>query len=170
MTLLVCFCVLDWSALTPCLHGVIFCGRRSVGLSGAASLITWAWRSWAALYAINVGSLVVVGFWLLLGRSFGGPSLWMAECKSPRLPHLVCYCTGASRTKPNSPGNKTTPAKLTPTHNHTINSKWGSINKGVKRLRLLQERKSEFEMTNWKKNDFEVVEGGAIYIINLHHK
>ena len=134
-TLLVCFCFLNWSALTPCLCGVNFCGRRPVRLSGAVSLISWTWCSFDAVYAIYVGSLGVLGFWLFWVCSSLDPSLQLADWGSLLPLHQVCCCAGAARTKSQSPGNK--PTKITPTHHPTINSKLTSINKGVKRVRLL---------------------------------
>ena len=161
-TLLVCFCFLNWSALTPCFCGVNFYDRRPVGFSGVVSLIYWTWCSWDALYAIYVGSLVVIGFWLLLGHCLVGPSLQLVDWGSPG---LVCYCAGAAQTKSQSLRNKPTPGKITPTRNPTINSinnKWTSINKVVKRLRLLWEKRSKYEMIYWKINNFDRVEGGAL--------
>ena len=137
-TLLVCFCFLNWSVLTPWVCGVNFYCRRPMRFSGSVSFITWTWCSWVALYAFYVGSLDVIGFWLLLGHSLVGPSLQLVDWGSLYPPRLVCCCAGASRTKPQIPGNKPTSAKwLPPPHNSTINSKWTSINKVVKRLRLL---------------------------------
>ena len=50
---------------------------------------------------------------------------------------FVRCCTGAA-TKPHSPGNKPIPIKITPTHHYAIiNSKWASINKGVKSVKIL---------------------------------
>ena len=107
-SLLVCFCFLNWSALTPCLCGVTPClcyGRSPVGFSGAVSLISWTWFSWDALYAIYVGSQDVTGFWSWLGHS-------LADWGSLHPPRLVCCCAVVSRTKPQSPGNKSTPEQI----------------------------------------------------------
>ena len=84
MTLFVCFCLLDLSALTPCLCRVAFCGKRPVGLNGLVSLFSWPGCFWGALYVTYVGCLVVVGFWLLSGHSLLGPSFrlddWESHC------------------------------------------------------------------------------------------
>ena len=100
VTLVFCFffsCLLDLSAFTPCLHGVIFFGTRPVGLSDAISFISGTWCSCAALYAFYV---VVVGFWLLLSRCFVGSSLWLTDWESLHPPRFVHCYTGTARTKP----------------------------------------------------------------------
>ena len=136
-TLLVCLCFLNWSVLTPWVCGVNFYGRRPVRFSGAISLISWAWRSWDALYAIYVGSLDIIVFWLLLGHSVLDTSLWLVDWRPLCPPCLVCCCAYPARTKPQRPGNKPTSAEITHPCNPTINSKRISINVGVKWVRLL---------------------------------
>ena len=139
--LLVCFWFLNCSALTPCLCGVNFYGKTPLGISGAVSLISWTWHFWDALYALYFDSLDVIGFWLLFSHSFMGLFLQLDHWGSLHPPCLVCCCAGTARTKPHflnkSSGNNPTLARITPTHNSTINGKWTSINKGIKRLRLL---------------------------------
>ena len=81
---------------------------------------------------------------IIVGSSFGArPSLLLVDWGSHWPPRLVCYCAGAARTKPQNPGSKPTSAKISLPHisNPTINSKWTSIDKSVKRLRLLYERR-----------------------------
>ena len=97
---------------------------------------------------------------LFFGQSFPQAGWW----EPLRPPCLVCCYADAASTKPYSLGNKPTPAEITPTHSHTINSKWVSINNGLKWLRLLEQR-NKYEMTNWKKNVFERVEGGELMIV-----
>ena len=74
----------DCSALPACLHGVAFYGRRSVRLSGAASLISLPGCSSAALYSVYVGSLVL-GVWLLMAHSLLGSPLQLTGS------HNLCY-------------------------------------------------------------------------------
>ena len=114
-------------------------GRRTVRFNGAVSLISWTWFSWDTLYDVYVGSLDVIEFWLsFFCRSFPPPG-WL---RVTLLTTSVCCFAGAARTKPQSPGNKPTSVKITTSsYNPTINSKWTSFNKGVKRLRLLYERR-----------------------------
>ena len=73
-----------------------FCGRSPVGLSGTVSPNSWAGFSRDALYAIYVGSLVVIGFWLLLALSLGGFPHWLAGWESHPPPHLAQCCIGAA--------------------------------------------------------------------------
>ena len=130
-------CILDWFALTPCLHGMSFCGRRPVGLSGTVSLISLAWYSWAALYAIYIGSLDIILFWLFWSHSLVGSSLQLAHWESLYPPCLLYCCTGAARTKLNSPGNKPMSAKIAPNDNHTVKSKWTNISKYAKNVKTI---------------------------------
>ena len=101
---------------------------RPVRYSRAVSLITLTWCSWDVLYAFYAGFLHVIGFWLLLGHSFMGPSLSLVDWGSLCPPRLICCCAGAAWTKPQSPGNKPTPTNICPPNNPTINIKWTSIN------------------------------------------
>ena len=88
-SLLVCFCFLNWSVLTPWVCGVNFYGRRPVRFNGAFSLISWTCCSWAVIY---VGSLDVFGFSLLLGLSLVGPWFQLVYWGWLHPPCLVCYC------------------------------------------------------------------------------
>ena len=105
---------LNWSVLIPWVCFVNLYGRRSMIFSSAVSLISWTCFFWDALSAIYVGSLYVIEFWLLLGHSLVRTSLRLVDCGSLRPRHLVCCCAGAAWTKPQSPGNKPIPGKITP--------------------------------------------------------
>ena len=80
-----------------CLRRVNFSGRGSVGLSGVVSLILSGF-SRAALSSICVGSLVVLGFYLLVPSLFVGSPLQQAHEYSEILLNiykLSCMlCTG----------------------------------------------------------------------------
>ena len=93
-TLPVSLCCLSWSVLTPWIYGVNFCGRIPVRFSGTISLISQPYWSWAVNY---VGSLYVLGFWLLLGLSLMSLShqlvIWGSVCPPP----LVFCCAGVGR-------------------------------------------------------------------------
>ena len=78
----------------PWVYGVHFCGRIPVRFSGTVPLIFQAYWSWAVDY---VGSVYVLGFWLLLELSFMGLShqlvIWGSVCPLP----LVFCCAGVGR-------------------------------------------------------------------------
>ena len=78
---------------------------------------------------------------IVLRLFFVGSSLQLIHWGSLHPPHLVCYCAGAARTNHKSQGTNSPPQKYPPPHNPTMNWKWTSINKGVKILRLCDERR-----------------------------
>ena len=85
--LCVCFHISECSTLPACLRGVDFCGRSSVGLSGAVSLIScldalgWPFLPfvWALLFA-----------WALLVGGFSPPAGFLVVT-TPTLSFMLLY-------------------------------------------------------------------------------
>ena len=162
------FLCIRFICFDPCLHGVNFYCKIPMGFIGAVSLISWTSCSWDPLYAIYVGSLAIIGFCLLLDRPLVGPShLCLTESHST---HHVLYTLVQVLSEQNQTAQETNPhpTKITPTHNHTINSKWANFHKGVKRLWLLKKGKKN---TRWLTDIFplwlkRVMEGTLIKVGN----
>ena len=137
MTPFVCFYILNWSAFILCLRKVTFYGRSLVRLSGLLSLNSWTVNSKDALYAVYVGSFVLIGFWLLLTHFLVGSPLWLADLESQPPSYLVCCCTGTARIKQNNPANNTHTSKNIPQSLLWYHNKWAKICKRGKRIRIL---------------------------------
>ena len=73
-----------------CLHRENFCGRGSVGLSGVDSLISLSGCSRTALSSVCVGSLVVLGLYLLVAPLLVGSPLQWVYWYSQLPPCLIC--------------------------------------------------------------------------------
>ena len=138
MTPLVCFCILDYSALTLCLCGVTVVGHLWDSVVKTPS--SWTWCPWDAICALYVVSVVVTGLWLLFSHSLVGFSLWLADWESLCPPHLVCCCTDAARTKPNSQETNPQITEVTTTHNRIINNQ-GPILISVKFKTIMRKEK-----------------------------
>ena len=72
--------------------------------SNGLNLIFLIWCSWDALYAIYVGSLVVIGFWLFWGGSLASPSFQLAEGHSA---HHILYADVQVLSKQNHTAQET---------------------------------------------------------------
>ena len=87
------FCLFLWFWMlwfASCLHRVNFCGRKSVGFSGTLSFFSLSWCSRVPLSSICVGSLVVLGFYLLVAPLLVGYHLQQVYWYSQLPPYLVC--------------------------------------------------------------------------------
>ena len=134
-TLLVCFCFLDWSALTPCLCGVNFYVRTPVGFSGAVSLISWAGCSRHVLCVGYVDSPIAFGSRFLWPIHCGIFPLAGWEAQTP--PHFVSHCTGADKAKPNNTETKNK-ASNSPNNSSKNSDKRAKNNKSGKRNEIVE--------------------------------
>ena len=95
--LFVCLFLQFWMLCYACfIFRVNFGGSSSVGLSGVVPFISLSGCSSGALFYIFVGSLVVLGLYVLVTPLLVGSS-FQRVYRYSQLPHyLVCYCTGVS--------------------------------------------------------------------------
>ena len=105
LNLFVCFHILDSSAMTPYLCGVVSC-QESCRTQWFSPLFSWAECSSNAPYAVYVSCPIVFGYWLLLACFLVGSCFCLADWEVRSPPCLLCCYTGADRilvlAKPNN--------------------------------------------------------------------